>query len=133
MSQYIRVAESSANLDVKLEKSEEPEEETTKEEASDAEEPKEDNKKTEEKETESKQQVVSSTSGYRVYIDSPVGVEVYVDGNYIGIAPVNFAKEEGSYVISLRKAGYQTKSYTLQIDGEEKNVNYSFSELMSLE
>ena len=84
-------------------------------------------------EKESKQQVVSSTSGYRVYIDSPVGVEGYVDGNYLGIAPVDFAKEEGSYVISLRKTGCQTRSYTLQIDGEEKNVNYSFSELMSLE
>ncbi|MBE5877653.1 MAG: PEGA domain-containing protein [Lachnospiraceae bacterium] len=136
MSQYIRVAEPSANLDVKLEKSEESEEKTAKEEVSDAEaskEAKEDNHTTEAKETESKQQIVSSTSGYRVYIDSPVGVEVYVDGNYLGIAPVDFAKEEGSYVISLRKAGYQTRSYTLQIDGEEKNVNYSFSELMSLE
>ncbi len=133
MSQYIRVAEPSANLDVKLEKSEEYKEETTKEESSDVEDSKEveEDKKT--AEAESKQQVVSSTSGYRVYIDSPVGVEVYVDGNYLGIAPVDFAKEEGSYVISLRKAGYQTRSYTLQIDDEEKNVNYSFSELMSLE
>ncbi len=136
MSQYIRVAEPSANLDVKLEKSEEAKEETAKEEGSDSEASKEAKKKSEtdeEKESEGKQQVVSSTSGYRVYIDSPVGVEVYVDGNYLGIAPVNFAKEEGNYVISLRKTGYQTRSYTLQIDGEEKNVNYSFSELMSLE
>lgn len=130
MSQYIRVAEPSANLDVKLEKSTK---ETTKDEASDEEEPKEEEKETEQQESESKQQVVSSTSGYRVYIDSPAGVEVYVDGNYLGIAPVDFAKEEGNYVISLRKAGYQTRSYTLQIDNEQKNVNYSFSELMSLE
>lgn len=144
MSQYIRVAEPSANLDVKLEKSDE-EQDSDGEEASDSEASEKDasdsdtskndttdSKESAETEKESKQ-VVSSTSGYRVYIDSPVGVEVYLDGNYLGIAPVDFAKEEGSYVISLRKTGYQTRSYTLQIDGEEKNVNYSFSELMSLE
>lgn len=138
ISQYIRVAEPSANLEIKLEKSKETEEKDEADEAESKESESEaaDVKKTESassQEKESKQQVVSSTSGYRVYIDSPVGVEVYVDGNYLGIAPVDFAKEEGSYVISLRKTGCQTRSYTLQIDGEEKNVNYSFSELMSLE
>ncbi len=143
MSQYIRVAEPSANLDVKLEKSKEEEAlegDASTENASDSEKT-EDNSvkddsaegKASAQEKEESKQVVSSTSGYRVYIDSPVGVEVYLDGNYLGIAPVNFAKKEGSYVVSLRKTGYQTRSYTLQIDAEEKNVNYSFSELMSLE
>lgn len=135
MTQYIRVAEPSANLDVKLEKSDVKEEKEVSEEE-ESEETKatvNDSKTSEQKVEESTKEVVSSTSGYRVYIDSPVGVEVYLDGNYLGIAPVSFPKEEGNYVISLRKTGYQTRSYTLQVDGEEKSVNYSFSELMSLE
>lgn len=135
VSQYIRVAEPSANLNLKLEKSSESKDETKTTDASKDEKTEESKteKETEKEAVKESKQTVSSTSGYKVYIDSPEGVEVYVDGNYLGIAPVNFPKEEGSYVISLRRTGYQTRSYTLQIDNEQKNVNYSFSELMSLE
>jgi hypothetical protein len=77
-------------------------------------------------------QVAEATTGsYKVYIDAPEGVEAYLDGNYIGITPTSFDKVAGSYVISLRKTGYQTRSYTLQIDNEEKDLNYTFSELIS--
>ena len=58
---------------------------------------------------------------------------MYLDGNYIGIAPVSFAKEVGNYVITLRKTGYQTRSYTVQIDDEDRDVNYSFADLMKVE
>lgn len=71
----------------------------------------------------------SSTSSYLVYIDAPEGAEVYVDGNYIGMAPVSFKKVEGAHVVSLRKTGYTTRSYTIQVDGEEKDITYSFAEL----
>lgn len=91
-------------------------------------------KKEEENEEESsKSSVVSSTSKYRVYIDAPDGVEAYLDGSYIGITPVSFNKTAGSYVVTLRKSGYQTRSYTLQIDEEEKDVNYSFTDLVKLD
>lgn len=73
--------------------------------------------------------IQTSSSTFKVHIDSPEGVEVYVDGNYIGIAPVSFSKRAGNYIITLRKDGCQTRSYTLQVDDEEKDVNYSFSEL----
>lgn len=117
VSQYIKVGEASANLDIRLDTYEGEEENTSEKEPE-----------------ETKQTALKATdSGYRVFIDAPVDVEVYVDGNYIGIAPVDFAKVEGSYVISLRKTGFQPRSYTLQIDGEEKNVNYSFSELVAIE
>ena len=74
-----------------------------------------------------------SLSGYKVFIDAPADVEVYVDGNYIGIAPISFPKVEGSIVVTLRLAGYQTRSYTLSIDGQEKDINYSFSSLLTIE
>ncbi len=75
-------------------------------------------------------QVVSSD--FRVYVDAPAGVEVYKDGAYIGISPISFAKKQGIYTITLRRDGYQTRSYTVEIDGENNNVNYSFSELVEI-
>lgn len=87
----------------------------------------------EEESEETKGSVASASGKYRVYIDAPEGAEAYLDGSYIGITPVSFNKAEGSYVVTLRKTGYQTRSYTLQIDNEEKDVNYSFTELIKLE
>ncbi len=75
---------------------------------------------------------VVSADGYRVYVDAPAGVEVYKDGAYIGISPISFAKKQGIYTITLRRDGYQTRSYTVEIDGEKSNVNYSFSELVEI-
>ncbi len=70
-----------------------------------------------------------TTGAYQVYIDSPRGVEVYQDGVYMGISPVNFTKVAGSHTITLRKEGYITRSYTIQIDNENSDVTYSFAEL----
>lgn len=72
----------------------------------------------------------ASSDYYKVYVEAPEGVEVYVDGNYIGISPVNFKKEEGSHVITLRKSGYETRSYTISVDDEEKDISFSFAELV---
>lgn len=163
VAQYIKVAEPSANVSVELEKSEESTEEetsqTSKDKPSDDDEEEEEkatpkksqvstsNDNDDEEEEESsenssnknndsaseKSTVVSSTSKYKVYIDAPEGVEAYLDGNYIGITPISFPKAAGNYVVTLRKTGYQTRSYTLQVDDTEKDLNYSFTELMKLE
>lgn len=69
-------------------------------------------------------------SSYKIYVQSPTGVEVYWDGVYKGVAPVSFKKESGVHTITLRKTGYVTKSYTVQIDEEAKDVTYSFSALV---
>ena len=114
VAQYIKVAEPSASISVELEKSEEStEQEETKEQtqASSAQ-----SSSAEQPETQSSAtQSTASQTAYKVHIDSPVGAEVYLDGNYIGIAPVDFEKKAGNYVVSLRKTGYQTRSYTLQV------------------
>lgn len=160
VSQYIRVAEPSANIAVELEKSEEEateesgeaSSEKTSEQKSDEEDDEEEGTTSKKYQTKSsgddeeeessgqqsdeeedkKSSVASSTGRYKVYIDAPDGVEAYLDGNYIGITPVSFNKTAGNYVVTLRKAGYQTRSYTLQIDAEEKDVNYSFTDLIKL-
>lgn len=74
-------------------------------------------------------EAASAASDYSVYIDAPVGAELYLDGNYIGLVPTSFPKVKGTYTVSLRKSGYQTRSYSLQIDDSSKDVNYSFSDL----
>ena len=76
---------------------------------------------------------VTSTLSYYVTVDAPVGVEVYLDGNYIGIAPCSFKKDTGSHTLTLRKTGYVAKSYTIQMDEEEKNVSYSFVDLVEMD
>ncbi len=155
VAQYIRVAEPSANIAVELEKSEEEtteeasdanretSSEKTSEKSSDEDEDDEEEEegttskkyqtKSADEDEEKKNSVASSTGKYKVYIDAPDGVEAYLDGSYIGITPISFNKVAGSYVVTLRKSGYQTRSYTLQIDAEEKDVNYSFTDLIKLE
>lgn len=120
ITQYIKVGQELASISVTLEESEEVTEKNT------------------EAKIPSQGGSVSGndselTSSYRVYIDSPADVEVYLDGMYIGMSPVNFKKQSGTHTITLRKPGYITKSYTIQIDSEPKDVTYSFTDLVKAE
>lgn len=73
--------------------------------------------------------VENAVTGNQVYIDAPRGVEAYMDGSYLGILPVNFAKVTGGHTISLRKSGYQSKSYTIYLYDDGKDITYSFVDL----
>jgi hypothetical protein len=148
ISQYIKVAEPTANISVELEKSEVESSETPEKESSSeatssdtgttakkyettvSSSTQESESKTTTSSSSSSSEVAKASTKYKVYINAPEGVEAYLDGNYIGITPVSFDKKAGNYVVSLRKNGYQTRSYTLQIDSEEKDVNYTFTELL---
>ena len=77
--------------------------------------------------------VSSSGTGYKVTINAPEGAEIYVDGYYVGIVPASFAKVSGSHVVTVRKTGYLTRSYTIEVDDEAKDTSYSFSDLTSIE
>lgn len=77
--------------------------------------------------------VNGTTAGYKVTIESPKGAEVYVDGSYVGIVPVSFAKKAGSHEITIRKTGYLTRNYTIDVDEEKKDISYSFSDLSPIE
>lgn len=67
---------------------------------------------------------------YKVFVDAPENAEVYLDGNYVGLAPMSFPKSAGSHIITLRRSGYETRSYTVSIDSEYKDITYSFAELV---
>ena len=128
LTQYLRVGQESAGVDVQLDKVDSGSEESTGS-------------------TESSSSAGSSSTGtasgstsattdttttyYRVHIDAPENVEVYLDGNYVGISPCSFKKTSGSHVITLRKSGYETRSYTVQVDEEKKDVSYSFVDLVT--
>lgn len=110
ITQYIRVRQESAGINIVLDANEKEEEDTDKSNDS---------------------TTNQTTSGYyKIYIDAPERVEVYLDGNYMGISPCDFAKVSGTHVITLRKTGYVTRSYTVTVDDEEKDVSYSFADLV---
>ncbi len=111
ISQYIKIAKESASLDIVMEHSdsvltEEPDEELP------------DNG-----------EVNIDTGVYYVHVAAPIGAEVYMDGVYIGVAPTSIEKKEGTHTITLRKEGYQNKSYSIQVNSEKKDLELSFSEL----
>jgi hypothetical protein len=71
-----------------------------------------------------------TTTYYKVYIDSPAGAEVYLDGAYVGIAPCSFKKASGLHIVTLSKTGYVTRSYTISVDTDDKDVSFSFADLV---
>lgn len=75
----------------------------------------------------------TSTNYYKVYVDAPEHAEVYLDGNYIGISPCNFKKTAGAHTVTLRRTGYVTRSYTVEIDDEAKDLTLSFADLVASE
>lgn len=113
LTQYIKVGAQTASLSVDLEESSGEDSDTDSSVSGNS----------------ANTSATASSSGYKVYIDAPVGAELYLDGNYVGIIPASFAKVSGTHAVSLRKTGCQTRSYTLQIDTENKDVSYSFSAL----
>ena len=71
----------------------------------------------------------SKKEGAMITIDVPQEVEVYQDNLYMGIAPVTYEKKSGTHIITLRKNGYITKSYEIQVPDDNTDVTYSFSAL----
>jgi hypothetical protein len=114
ITKYLRVGEESAGVDIVLD----PVDSELNQESTEAAE-----------ETETTQEDTTA-SYYQVYVDAPEGVEVYVDGNYVGISPCSFKKTPGSHMITLRRTGFENRSETIQIDEEEKDISYSFADLV---
>lgn len=115
LTQYLRVGQASAGIDVVLDKVDADDEEESSE-SSATDDTKED----------------TTTGYYKVYVDAPEGAEVYLDGNYVGIAPCSFKKNAGSHVITLRCTGYETRSYTVSVDDEDRDISYSFADLVKI-
>lgn len=84
----------------------------------------------EEESTVSDNSVTPDTKENRtIRIETPVGAEVYQDNLYIGIVPVTYTKTAGEHTITLRKTGYITRSYTINVPDDDNDLTYSFPEL----
>lgn len=82
--------------------------------------------------TQSNQTTESVEQGNKITIKKPEGVGVYFDGDYVGIAPVSIKKTAGTHTITLYKAGYLIKSYTIQAEDNGKDDEYSYADLISV-
>lgn len=69
-------------------------------------------------------------SKHTITVTAPEGAEVYLDNVYKGLAPCTFTKVIGSQTITLSDSGYVTKSYSVDILDDNKNVKYSFADLV---
>lgn len=110
ITQYIRVGQESAGINIVLDPN-----------------PTEEKKEIESSEAGSEADAL--TDYYKVYIDAPVDAEVYLDGNYVGVCPCSFRKSAGEHVITLRRTGCETRSYTIQVDEKERDISFSFADL----
>ena len=82
-----------------------------------------------EEDTVSGNSTKEETPGHTVTIKAPEDVEVYQDNLYMGISPVTYNKTVGTHTISLRKSGYQTKSYQIEVTDDDRDLVYSFPDL----
>ncbi len=113
ITQYLRVGQESIGINIVLEAMDE------------------NNKNSSEKTTSSTTTSADTTTDYyKVYVNAPEGVEVFQDGSYVGISPCSFKKNAGTHVLTLRKNGYVTRSYTIQVDSEDKDISLSFADLV---
>jgi hypothetical protein len=70
-------------------------------------------------------------SDHTITISAPEGAEVYLDNVYKGLVPCSFTKIIGSQTITLRKDGYTTKSYSVDVIDDDDDLKLSFSELVA--
>lgn len=66
---------------------------------------------------------------YKINIKSPTGVNVYFDDAYVGVSPVSFTKISGNHTLTFSKEGYVTKSYSVEIGTEKKDVSFELPDL----
>lgn len=72
----------------------------------------------------------SIDAAHKITISAPEDVEVYIDDAYKGMTPISVTKVLGSHVVTLKKSGYTTKSYTIHVENDNENVFYTFADLV---
>lgn len=62
-----------------------------------------------------------------IYILGPSGAEIYLDGEYLGVAPMDFEKIIGSYVITVVRTDGGVKNFNCSESDDGKDSYYNFS------
>lgn len=65
-----------------------------------------------------------------IHVEAPEGASVYFNGEFKGTAPVSFPKEVGTGYVTLIKSGYTTKTYTVEVKDDDKDVKLNFSDMV---
>lgn len=65
-----------------------------------------------------------------IYIENPEEVSVYLNGEYMGTSPIGFEKIIGSHVFTFIKDGYETISYTIDIEDDKMDTYISMPDLI---
>lgn len=66
---------------------------------------------------------------HTITVSAPTGAAVYVGGTYKGVVPCSFTKIIGDVTVTLTKEGYETKSYSLNLSDDSKDISWSFPDL----
>ena len=82
-----------------------------------------------EKETTTGTNNPGSSNGL-ICITGPKGAKVYFDGAYMGTGPCTFKKVAGEHTIILKKDGYVTKSYTIDVSDDDEDMVLNFPEML---
>ncbi len=72
----------------------------------------------------------NSDGTYNVYVTSPAGAALYVDSVYTGTIPCSFERTEGTKTITLTQSGYNTVSYSIQIENGTGDLTYMFPQMV---
>ena len=80
--------------------------------------------------TDTSKKDIEYDKAHTISVQAPAGAEVYLNGEYKGIAPCTFPKQIGNETITLSSSGYVTKSYTVAIANDNKDVTWSFPALV---
>ncbi len=72
---------------------------------------------------------VTYDADHKITVSAPAGAAVYVNGTYKGEVPCSFSKMIGSLTLSLTKSGYTTKTYSVEIADDSKDISWTFPDL----
>jgi hypothetical protein len=67
-----------------------------------------------------------------LHVNNPAGVELYLNGDYIGIIPVSIPVEAGKHSVTLRKDGYYSKLYNIEVMDDGKDTFFTFPDLVKM-
>lgn len=67
-----------------------------------------------------------------IRVDNPVDSELYINSNYIGIIPIEAPIDEGMHTLTLRRDGYHSKAYNIQIENTGDDYYFTFPDLIAL-
>ncbi len=74
----------------------------------------------------------TAAASHLITVEEPRGAQLYVDGVLVGDIPCSFPKQAGRRHLLLSRQGYSSQVYTIDVDDEDKDVNYVFAELKLL-